>query len=72
MNINKKIKRLEILANLLEKLNDREESTKEDNEYQRSCMETEENSTWRERNIQDNNDTIEAIFELKKELEKLA
>lgn len=73
MNINKKIKRLEILADLLKNLDTKEESTKEDNEYQRSCMENEEGSnTWREENIKDNNDRIEAIFELRKELEKLA
>lgn len=72
MNINKKIKKLEILASLLENLDTREQGAKDDNEYQKSCMENEESNEWRERNIKDNNDTIEAIFELKKELEKLA
>lgn len=72
MNINKKIKRLEILSDLLKILNSKEESAKEDNEYQKSCMENEESSIWREENIKDNNDRIEAICELRKELEKLA
>lgn len=72
MNINKKIKRLEILASLLENLDTREQGAKDDNEYQKSCMENEECNEWRQGNIKDNNDTIEAICELRKELEKLA
>lgn len=74
MTINQKYHKVELLKNLVESLDGYEEGTQENMQYELERLEEEgeEENTYRKKNIKNWQDRLEAIKELRKELEELA
>lgn len=74
MTVNQKYHKVGILNNFMESLDCYEEETQENIQYELNCLkqEGEEDNSYRKKNIKNWQDRLEAITELRKELEKLA
>lgn len=76
MTITQKIKKLEAIKDLLERLEEREKELKDSNEYYKEQIKNEEEEVseydYRVRAIKENEDAIVANTWLQKEIEKLA
>lgn len=74
MTINQKYHKVGILINLMESLDGYEEAAQENMQYEldRLKEEGEEDNSYRKKNIKNLQDRLEAIKDLRKDLEKLA